>query len=182
MQVNRVNNNTNNVNFKARPMVQIGEDFFNRLRVLPPVNCAILASEAANVVRFFRRAAPGIAEEGDVLILRSDKTYPGTLEIALARKDFEDLNERVSFFSDGNSPMREMQGALRSLCIKYRKNESIDFEQILRNPYANYLYSRGAENLITRVPILDRPAISTESHVITIEDCINELKALNTQG
>lgn len=182
MQVNRINNNTNNVNFKAKPVVKLGDKFFDAFRALAPLDCATQASEAANVIRFFKRVAPGIAKEDDVLILRSDEIYPSTLEIALARNDYEDVNEQVSFLSKDSSPMRDMQVALRSLSIKYRKNKSIDFEQTLMNPYTNYLYSQGTGNLIRRMPILDRPAISTEPQAITIEDCINELRALNTQG
>lgn len=181
MQVNRVNNNTNNVNFRAKPVVKIGNKFFNALRALPPIDCATQANKATNIVRLFKRVAPGIAKEDDVLILRDNKSTLSGLEIALERNDHESVNEWVSFFSDDSSPMEQMQGALRSLSMIYGKNDSIDFEQVLLNPYADYLY-REVDGVMQRVPFLDRPPISDKPQVFTVDDCLNMIRNLNTKA
>lgn len=177
MQVNRVNNNTNNVNFKARPIVRIGDDFLDSLGKQEPMKCAYLTDEVVALINFFKRAAGNIGTDSDTLNLRSFGVY--MFEITPNNLQKQD-NRLPVYFLDPN-PMSQMIRCIRILAKKLGDNNKIDLNQLCAHPYQDFLYQPdGGKLKILRLD--ETPHASEMPQELTVQDCVKRVKMLNTQA
>lgn len=179
MRVNRVDNNTNNVNFKAKPIIQIGEELIEYLGTRPRVECAQLTDELAAIVRFFSRASSTIGKESDTFALQSTGNYMLNIVPNAARRDEDKLT--VPFFGAHISPMVQMTRGISLLASKFGNNKKLNLDLLCSRPYADFTYRLDGEKVV-RVPFADRPTVSDAPQELTVEDCLNMIRSLNTKA
>lgn len=179
MQVNRVNNNTNNVNFKAKPVVQISEEFIQHIGTQKPLTCALLADELAAILRVFNRAAGNIGQDTDTLTLQSVQNF--MFEIVPNNANRKEDKFPVYFFGGQIPPMTQMVDCIRALAKKFGDNKKIDLEQLCARPYQDCAYQLEGGKII-RVPFADRPVVRNKPKKLTVKDCLNMIRSLNTKA
>lgn len=179
MQVNKANNNTNNVNFKAKPIVQISEEMIGYIGNRKPLECAQLTDELAAIVRVFNRAAGNIGQETDTLTLKSVHHYMFEIVPNDAKREEDKL--KLYFWGGQTPPMTQMVECIRTLARKFGDNKTIDLEQLCARPYQDWAYKPDCKKII-RLPFADRPIVRNKPKKLTVKDCLNMVRNLNTKA
>lgn len=175
----RINNNVNNVNFKAKVEVNIGEDLLAHLSHLPPETCVKFAKETTESITLLKKVAQYIGTDKDVIALKSyknrelDLNYNGHYEITVCDSDLP------------GSVIDEMAFCIKHLAQKLNPADKTipDLNKILKNPLANYIFTpiKGRSDAAKKMPITPNGYKELElPDIIKIEDCLNEVRNLNT--
>lgn len=177
MQVNKINNN--NINFKAKVEVKIGEDLLFHLRNLAPERCVKFAEETVEAVNILKKVASSIGTNDDIIMLNSwkgkelDLTYNGHFEGVVCDSDLPgNVHEEMIF-------------TLKNFAGKYDPNNKIilGLNKLLSdNPLSNYtfIFNKKSSKVLKMPIIQSNPKNLEAPETLNIEDCLEKVRKLNT--
>lgn len=177
MQINKINNN---MNFKARAEVHIGEEFLAHLRYIEPKQSATILNGILESAEILKTMAKDICTDTDVVTLRNYKNRE--LDLMLNGNYCGTVNSNSDLFNDVKD------GILHCLkIISIRRNpadKQIDLSNISTISDKLFYPIKGRKDAVTMSTATKHNGknVLINPETVLIEDYINKVRALNTIG
>lgn len=170
----RVNQVQNNINFKARAAVQIGEEFLLHTKNLEPDHSASILQGIIEAVGILKAVAKDIGADSDIIKLNSYKTR----ELDLSMNDHYAATVHVTDLP--GDARNGMLYALIALSNKYRQPGKIAdlIAPVINLPTFVFYPVKGEKKIAVKMLVESQKR--TNQGIINIDDYANRVRALNT--
>lgn len=181
MLVNKINNNQQNVNFKARVEIKFDNEFIAKLKTLAPEHCATLTDELIRATQTAKVIAPKVGNENDLITISSD--IFDSKGQALGIK-YNGKYQGLYNLQKDESPFDIIEKAFKKICQNFpsQKNEKIpEFSEAISDMGSNYETIEGSKEYVRKIDITNAwPPEHSQPKIIKIGDELNRLKQLET--
>lgn len=174
MQVNKINNN--NVNFKAKVEVKIGEDFLIRIKNFAPEHCAKFVEETVEAVKVLKEIAPKIGTDSDIIELKS---YKGRELDLMYNNGFGGIV--------GDSMEQPLEGMI--VCLKLltdrlnpKNSLLLGYKDFVKEPIYRAIFNNTEKKaaLLKKQSVIHNNETALDRETIKVEDYLQKIRSLNT--